>query len=138
MKDFLENPALLVGIPLLALGIGGLAAAAMLLLIPEPQMTPQQRAVAHAHPGPEEYIRVGLALAVITLFEVGIYYLDINRQLFVAILIGAAAAKFILVVLFFMHLKFDSRLFSTAFITGRALALAVFTVVIATLGANLV
>ena len=34
MTDFFENPALLVGIPLLALGIGGLAAAGMLLLMP--------------------------------------------------------------------------------------------------------
>jgi hypothetical protein len=37
-----------------------------------------------------------------------------------------------------MHLRFDSRLFSTLFVGGFALAAAVFIVVLATLGGNLV
>ena len=36
-----------------------------------------------------------------------------------------SAAKFALVVLFYMHLKFDSRLFSGVFVGGLLLAVAV-------------
>jgi hypothetical protein len=41
-------------------------------------------------------------------------------------------------VLWFMHLKFDDRLFSTMFVLGLLLAVSVFTVAIATLGGKLV
>jgi hypothetical protein len=37
-----------------------------------------------------------------------------------------------------MHLKFDSRIFTTAFITGLAAAFTVFTVVLAALHGKLV
>ena len=46
--------------------------------------------------------------------------------------------KFTLVVLWFMHLRFDSRLFSTLFLLGLLTAAAVFTVVIAALRGKLV
>jgi cytochrome c oxidase subunit 4 len=53
------------------------------------------------------------------------------------ILIVLSLSKFLLVVLFFMHLRFDNRLFSTLFTGGFALAIAVFIVVLATLGASI-
>jgi cytochrome c oxidase subunit 4 len=74
----------------------------------------------------------------VTAVEVFVYYFDIQQAIFVGILLGLSAVKFSLVVMFFMHLKFDSRLFSTAFLTGFALAAAVFVVVLATLGGSLV
>jgi len=139
MKDFLENPAMLMGIPLLALGLLGIAIAAMTVVAPAADTRPRSAVAGHgAHPGPEEYIRIGATLALITMIEVAVYYFDIQEQLFILILVTLSAIKFSLVVLFFMHLKFDSRVLSTAFISGFALAAAVFTVVITTLGANLV
>ena len=144
MKEFFENPALLFGTPLLALGLLGLGVAAMALLAPErPAATAEGLLLASGprpqpHPGPQEYVMVGAVLAVLTAIEVLLYYIDIQRTVFILILLVLSALKFITVVLYFMHLKFDSRLFSTAFVSGFVLASDVFTVVIATLGSNLV
>jgi cytochrome c oxidase subunit 4 len=135
--DFFNEPALLVGIPLLILGLIGAGIAALTMLVPQPQ--PAGVAPVHrGHPGPMEYVQIGLTLGVITAIEVAIYYVDMPRKPFITTLLILSAAKFSLVVLFFMHLKFDSRLFSTAFIAGFALVVAVFTVVLTTLGGNLV
>jgi cytochrome c oxidase subunit 4 len=94
---------------------------------------PEEAEEAHAehHPAALEYIQIGLILTVITAIEVAIYYVDMSHNLLVAILIALSLIKFSMVVLWFMHLKFDSRLFSTMFLTGLFGALAVFTVVIA-------
>ncbi len=137
MHDFFNDPALLVGLPLLVLGLIGGGIAAMSLLVPASQ--PAGTAPVHrGHPGPMEYVQVGLVLAVITCIEVAIYYVDMPRKPFITALILLSAAKFSLVVLFFMHLKFDSRLFSTAFVAGFALAFSIFAVVLTTLGGNIV
>jgi cytochrome c oxidase subunit 4 len=89
------------------------------------------------HPGPEIYVRVGLALAAITALEVAVVYVDIVAGVFIGLLLAMSALKFVLVVLWFMHLRFDNRIFSTLFWGGLALAGALFTVVLATLGSNL-
>jgi len=136
MKAFFEDPALLVGLPLLLLGLLGLSMAGLTLLTPQPAGA---AAVRHpAHPGPEEYVKVGATLAAITAVEVIIYYFSIPRALFVTMLMALSLTKFTIVVMWFMHLKFDSRLFSTMFATGLIAAGAVFTVVLVTLGANIV
>ena len=95
---------------------------------------------AHAerHPGPLEYAQIGLILALITGVEVAIYYLGLAHTLLVIALLVLSATKFSMVVLWFMHLKFDNRLFSTMFILGFFLALSVFTVALATVGGKLV
>jgi hypothetical protein len=47
-------------------------------------------------------------------------------------------AKFAMVVLWFMHLKFDANVFSVLFVSGMALTFAVFIVVIAAQRGHLV
>ena len=93
---------------------------------------------AEKHPGPLEYAQIGLILAAITGVEVAIYYLGLAHTLLVIGLMVLSATKFSMVVLWFMHLKFDHRLFSTMFILGFILALSVFTVALATVGGKLV
>jgi cytochrome c oxidase subunit IV len=93
---------------------------------------------AEKHPGPLEYAQIGLILAAITGVEVAIYYLGLAHTLLVVALLVLSATKFSMVVLWFMHLKFDNRLFSTMFILGFLLALSIFTVVLATVGGKLV
>jgi cytochrome c oxidase subunit 4 len=137
MIDFFNEPALLVGIPLLILGLIGVGIAMLTMLVPQPQPAGVP-SVHRGHPGPMEYVQIGLTLAIITGIEVAIYYVDIPRKPFVTALMLLSAAKFSLVVLFFMHLKFDSRLFTTAFATGFALVVAIFAVVLTTLGGNIV
>jgi cytochrome c oxidase subunit IV len=105
-----------------------------------------EEAAAHAseaaheekHPGPLEYAQIGLILAVITAIEVGIYYIDLSQTLLVIALLVFSAAKFTLVVLWFMHLKFDHPLFSTMFIMGFMLAISIFVVALATVEGKLV
>ena len=100
----------------------------------EPLVEEHEAAEEHgSHPGAIEYAQIGAILAVITGVEVGAYYIDMSHSLLVAILVVLSVTKFTMVVLWFMHLRFDSRLFSTLFITGLFAALILFTVIIAVL-----
>jgi cytochrome c oxidase subunit IV len=78
----------------------------------------------HAHPGAKEYVIVAVVLAFVTSVEVAIYYIDFVRPWLAHILLILSAAKFFMVAAFFMHLKFDNRLFSSLFVGGIILALA--------------
>ena len=83
-------------------------------------------AAEHAHPGPREYITIAVILACITAVEVAIYYVkDPMGAAFIPVLLVLSATKFAMVVMWFMHLKFDSRLFSSIFVGGLLLAAAV-------------
>jgi cytochrome c oxidase subunit 4 len=88
-----------------------------------------------AHPGPKQYVLVALVLAIATAMEVGWYYLDVPHGLFVALLMFLAVLKFSLVALWFMHLRFDNRIFKRLFVTGLLLAIAVYLIVLTTFGA---
>jgi cytochrome c oxidase subunit 4 len=90
------------------------------------------------HPGAVEYTQIGLILGFITAVEVGLYYIDMSHTLLVTVLIALSIAKFTLVVLWFMHLKFDNRLFSVLFVGGLALTFAVFIAALAALRGTLV
>ena len=88
-----------------------------------------------AHPGPRTYILVAVALAVATLIEVGLYYLDLPHAVLAALLLFFSFIKFSLVALWFMHLRFDNPLFRRLFMTGMFLAVTVYMVVLVTFGA---
>ncbi len=83
------------------------------------------------HPGSGEYIRIALILGVITAIEVAIYYFDLNKATLVATLFVLSIAKFVLVAAFFMHLKFDNKIFTTFFVAGLVVATAAFLAVLA-------
>jgi len=137
----MEDPALVIGIPFLVLGLVGLGVALLAAMAPERQRQPAGRAAAAehgAHPTPAEYIQIGLILAVVTAVEVALYYVDAAPEAINPLLILLSVLKFALVVLWFMHLRFDNRLFSVLFVGGLALAASLFIVVMATLGSNLV
>ncbi len=72
----------------------------------------------HAKP---RYGLVLLALVILTGIEVGVSYLPEAIKL--PILIVIAIAKAALVVLWFMHLKFDKRLYALVFLIGLVLIL---------------
>ncbi len=137
LKGMLENSGFLLGLPLVALGVIG----ALLVLAPvgvPRSRPPAVQAVVGAHPEPRQYITVGLVLAAITALEVGLYYVDLVYGALVFLLLALSAMKFVLVVLWFMHLQFDNRLLSTLFTGGMTLAAALFAVLLVTLGASLV
>ena len=90
------------------------------------------------HPGVLEYTQIGLILFVITAIEVGIYYIGLGFTMLVVSLLVLSLIKFTLVVAWFMHLRFDNKLFMTLFVTGLFTALIVFTVVLTVLHGQLV
>ena len=67
------------------------------------------------HPGPRQYVIIGIILVVITGVEVGLFYVQANAALIVWLLLGSSLAKFLIVVGFFMHLRFDDRRFALFF-----------------------
>lgn len=73
-----------------------------------------------AHPSPRVYVQIAVVLAILTMVEVAAYYIPTLQPVLAPLLILLSAAKFALVVMFFMHLKFDSKLFSVLF-TGPLL-----------------
>jgi len=85
----------------------------------------------HEHMTDAGYIRIALILAAITALEVSTYYVDFG-PLFMPSLMIMMVAKFVMVVSFFMHLRFENRIFSFLFYTGLALALFVYIVALAT------
>ena len=77
------------------------------------------------------YIKIALILAAITALEVSTYYVDFG-PLFMPALMIMMVVKFVMVVSYFMHLKFDNKIFSFLFYVGLALALFVYIAALAT------
>jgi cytochrome c oxidase subunit IV len=77
----------------------------------------------HAHPAADVYVRVFFVLGILTVLEVGVFYVPAFHPVLVPVLLVLSAAKFTLVVMFYMHLKADSRFFT--FLFGAPLMLAV-------------
>ena len=77
--------------------------------------------VAHSeetfHPGWPTYWKVALILTLITVGEVWMYYVPsiYNSRVFVPALLSLSALKFGIVVAFYMHLKYDHKLFKALF-----------------------
>ncbi len=76
----------------------------------------------HEHPTWKQYKWVALILTVITAVEVWVYYIPrfVASRAFVPVLLVMSAVKFAIVVLFYMHLRYDHRLFRALF-TGPLL-----------------
>lgn len=53
------------------------------------------------------YVAVWAGLAVLTLIEVGVAFVNLPREVIVLSLLGLAAWKALLVALYFMHLRFE-------------------------------
>ena len=70
------------------------------------------------HPTALRYVQIALILAVLTGIEVWIYYQKELARYLITVLLLLSATKFCLVVLWYMHLKFDNRLFSALFTLG--------------------
>ena len=79
----------------------------------------------HTHPVGETrtYWIIGVILIVATVIEVAAYYGESVLGGFSnTVVMVVSAAKFILVVMFYMHLKYDSKVFTGVFIFPMALA----------------
>jgi len=141
-KAFFENPAQLVGAPLLVIGGLGLAVAAVTLLF-SPAMQPataQGPTVRRGVVSPtlETYAGIiGIVLGL-TVIELLLFALGITYPVFVGILFGMTVVKITLVIMFLFHLKFDSRMFTTAFLSTFAVAAAAAVIIVAAIVGNMV
>ncbi len=89
-------------------------------------------APGHAEPTPRTYWLIALFLGVITAIEVAVAYVDALDPVIAPILLTLSAIKFGAVVGWFMHLKFDRKLFRGFFLFGLIGAPLLFLVVLAT------
>ena len=87
--------------------------------------------VEHHGLSDRQYIVIALILAALTAIEVSTYYVDFG-PFFMPVLLILMVIKFVIVVSYFMHLKFDNKLFSWVFYAGLILALIVYSIFLAT------
>jgi len=70
-------------------------------------------------PSEGTYFAIFLALAILTLTELAVTYIPIVK---IPLLLGLAMTKAWLVIQFYMHLRYDSRIFTWAFLIPVAIA----------------
>ncbi|MEO6627640.1 MAG: cytochrome C oxidase subunit IV family protein [Aquihabitans sp.] len=94
---------------------------------------PVHKAVAHHGPTDVHYVKIAVALAVITAVEVAWSYLPVwddatGFKAFVEVagLLLMMGVKFVVVAAQFMHLKFDNRILTRLFYGGLFLAIGVY------------
>jgi cytochrome c oxidase subunit IV len=91
-------------------------------------MTSETREIVHdLHEHPVHSTRlywvIGGILTVLTAIEIAAYYLEhLLGAAAAPFILVLSAAKFVLVGMFFMHLKYDSKVFSGFFVFPMALA----------------
>ena len=80
----------------------------------------------HEHPTWKQYKWVALILTLITAVEVWVYYTPLKEtRLFVPMLLALSVAKFAIVVMFYMHLKYDAKLFRGLFVGPLTIAILI-------------
>jgi caa(3)-type oxidase subunit IV len=82
------------------------------------------------HPDNSQYIAVGVILAVLTAIEVAISFSAVPTGIAIPSLVVLTISKFALVVLWFMHLRFDSGWFRRLFVFGLIVALTIYAATI--------
>ncbi len=80
----------------------------------------------------KQYIVIALILAVLTALEVAATEIEGMGTFLVPALLVMMAIKFFVVVSYFMHLKFDSRLFAVMFYLGLFGAIVLYSVMLTT------
>ncbi len=88
----------------------------------QPALTPADEQAAgieheHEHPGWSVYWKVAVILTLITVGEVWVYYIPafVASRMFLPTLLTLSAVKFAIVVMFYMHLRYESKLFRVLF-----------------------
>jgi cytochrome c oxidase subunit 4 len=77
---------------------------------------------AAGHATVKTYVMIGAILTIVTAAEVAIFYIEALAPVLVPALLIMSAGKFLLVVYFYMHLKYDNPIFSRVFFGPMLLA----------------
>lgn len=89
------------------------------------------------HPSIGQYWKIAALLAALTAVEVGLFYVDDALDLGginVVLLLLLSLLKFVIVVGWFMHLRFEKPILNRFFTAGFVLAMSLYAVVLAGLG----
>lgn len=93
--------------------------------VPEPRPT-EHTEVAEGHASSLTYIQVALILAVLTTLEVAAFYLPDSMRppgwMLLIVLLLLSVVKFVLVASYFMHLRYDHRIYAGCFVGGLVIA----------------
>ncbi|HXG15160.1 MAG TPA: cytochrome C oxidase subunit IV family protein [Calidithermus sp.] len=90
------------------------------------------------HASVATYLKVAAILAIITALEFGVIYIRRLAPIVVPLLLVMSAAKFALVALFFMHLRYEGRSVTTLFVGPLLIAIGFVVAMISLRGAFLV
>lgn len=89
------------------------------------------------HPTPAQYVKIAVALAALTAIEVSLYYVNNQVQLGwinTAALLALAFLKFVTVIGWYMHLRFEKAAASRFFAFGFVLAFTLYGIVLISFG----
>jgi cytochrome c oxidase subunit 4 len=92
---------------------------------------------AHPHPTTRQYVLIALGLAAITAVEVALFYVNEAADMQGwdgPILVILSFFKFVIVIGWYMHLRFEKSLLTRFFTSGFVLALLLYAVVLGTFG----
>lgn len=85
------------------------------------------------HPSPIQYVKIAVGLAVLTAIEVALFYINESLHLGwinTAALLILAFLKFVIVIGWYMHLRFEKPMVSRFFAVGFVLAFTLYAVVL--------
>ncbi len=85
----------------------------------------------HHVPSDRYFIKVAVVLAILTALETSTYWIHLGGFATPLLLI-LMTIKFFMIVMIFMHLKFDNKLFSILFYMGLGLASLIYFVFLST------
>ena len=93
-------------------------------------MSASTATVSHGHHGHDDhdvskfqiYVQIAMLLAVITGVEIAIVYIPWAKWVIVTMLVVLSAVKFMFVIFYFMHLRWDKPFCTILFFIGLAIA----------------
>jgi cytochrome c oxidase subunit 4 len=91
-------------------------------------------AVDRPHPKPRDYVKIAVILFVITAAEVSVAYTSALDSARAPLLLTMSAAKFLIVVGWYMHLRFDRPIYRNLFLLGLVAAPILFGAVLLSFG----
>jgi cytochrome c oxidase subunit IV len=83
------------------------------------------------HPSDRTYLKIGSMLFILTAIEIALYFVEDafesawSLYLLIGALIFLSSIKFVLVVMYYMHLKWDDRIFTWFFLSGMFVAASI-------------
>jgi cytochrome c oxidase subunit 4 len=90
----------------------------------------------NAHSKFHTFVQIAMVLSVITGIEIVLVYLPFAKWLIVSALVILSAVKFLFVIFYFMHLRWDKVFCTILFFIGLILALGTVAALLALFGAD--